>query len=584
MIVLFSIPVLADVSWVDWSDSNFAKAKKENKLVILDLQAVWCHWCHVMEETTYKDPKINATLSSHFIAVRVDQDSRPDISNKYEDYGWPATIIFNADGKELAKRSGYIPADKMTELLDQVVRHPEQALDDVTAVADEASGVNYISPALEKDMAKLIDKNYDRKLGAWDVSHKFMDARMIEYFLTQSRIHKNEKKWLKQTKQTLDAQLVLLDPVWGGVYQYSAGGTWDEPHFEKIMSVQTDNMKIYSLASTVFHDEKYLKAAKSIYGYLKSFLSSPEGVFYTSQDADLIQGEHAGEYFKLSDVERRKKGIPRIDKNIYSRENGWVIQSLLALYSGTGDKVYLDDATKAAQWIIDNRSLTYEGKTGGFRHGEKDNVGPFLNDTLSMGVAFLRLYAATGDKKWLDRAQSAARFVAAVFPNQKGDKVSGYITAISPSKILKASTESDENVQFGRFTNILYYYTGAKDFLDMAKNSMGAVSSPRIAKSIFIAPAILLFQRELNRQPVHITVVGHKDESGSLDLVKAGLSYPSFYKRVDWWDKREGPLTNSDVSYPELKKPAAFACANQSCGLPAFTAEDLLKQIARVDQ
>src|SRR5215203_1113167 len=88
------------ITWVGWTDDLFEKAKKENRLVILDLEAVWCHWCHVMEEKTYSNDKVAGLIQSRFIAVKVDQDSRPDLANKYEDYGWPATILFDSNGKE----------------------------------------------------------------------------------------------------------------------------------------------------------------------------------------------------------------------------------------------------------------------------------------------------------------------------------------------------------------------------------------------------------------------------------------------------------------------------------------------------
>src|SRR5690349_2191070 len=97
------------VEWQKWSDKIFEQAKAEKKLVLLDLGASWCHWCHVMDELTYSDADVVKILKNGYIAVHVDQDSRPDISSRYEDYGWPATIVFKWDGSELAKRSGYIP-------------------------------------------------------------------------------------------------------------------------------------------------------------------------------------------------------------------------------------------------------------------------------------------------------------------------------------------------------------------------------------------------------------------------------------------------------------------------------------------
>src|SRR5262245_49341147 len=96
------------IKWQAWSDQVFDRAKAENKIVVLDLEAVWCHWCHVMEEKTYSNPAVARLMDKEVIAVKVDQDSRPDLSNKYADYGWPATIIFNSDGTELAKRAGFI--------------------------------------------------------------------------------------------------------------------------------------------------------------------------------------------------------------------------------------------------------------------------------------------------------------------------------------------------------------------------------------------------------------------------------------------------------------------------------------------
>src|SRR5471032_2074121 len=126
-------------------------------------------------------------------------------------------------------------------------------------------------------------------------------------------------------KGALTAQLALVDPEWGGVYQYSTGGKWDEPHFEKIMEHQANNLRLFSVAFARWNDMTFLNAAVSISGYMKKFLMSPEGAFYVSQDADLIQGVHSDGFFKLKDAERRVMGIPRVDTHVYSRENGWAI-------------------------------------------------------------------------------------------------------------------------------------------------------------------------------------------------------------------------------------------------------------------
>src|ERR1700744_5527021 len=115
---------LSALRWQPWSDAAFAQARKEHKFVLLDLEAVWCHWCHVMDDVTYRDPVVTRLLQQRYVLVKVDQDSRPDISNRYEDYGWPATVVFGADGSEIVKRQGYIPPRPMSSMLQAIIDDP----------------------------------------------------------------------------------------------------------------------------------------------------------------------------------------------------------------------------------------------------------------------------------------------------------------------------------------------------------------------------------------------------------------------------------------------------------------------------
>src|SRR5260370_51916 len=115
---------------------------------------------------------------------------------------------------------------------------------------------------------------------------------------------KNDQRAEHMARQTLAEQLHLLDPAWGGVYQYSTDGDWNSPHFEKIMQMQAENLRIYSLAYAQWRDPQYLHVAQEIHRYLGTFLRSPNGPFYTSQDADLVDGKHSADYFALSDAQR----------------------------------------------------------------------------------------------------------------------------------------------------------------------------------------------------------------------------------------------------------------------------------------
>lgn len=562
------------IKWEPWSDDLFERAKRENKSVILDLEAVWCHWCHVMEEETYSEADVANLIKEHYIAVRVDQDSRPDLSNRYEDYGWPATIIFNSKGQEVAKRSGFIPPQQMLALLKEIVKDPTPGPSIEQEKPLKVASNAFLSPRVALETKRLFRVGYDVKEGGWGFSHKYLDWDSVEYCLTRAR--SGDLRAERMAKQTLKAQLQLIDPAWGGVYQYSTGGNWHEPHFEKIMSMQAENMRIYAQAYLQWPEPEFLKAMQDIHGYLKNFLTSPEGAFYTSQDADLVQGEHSAEYFNLGDAERRKLGIPRVDTNIYARENGWVINSLVAVYATTGDKQYLDEAVTAAQWIIKHRSLP----GGGFRHSESETTVPYLGDNVAMGNALLKLYMATGDRQWLKRSEEVIAFIAANFKSKDGS-IPGFATARLTDSGLQPKPQRDENVLMTRYANLLFHYTGKAEYRQLAEDGMRYLAIREIATR---RPpgGVLLADLEMAADPAHITVIGAKDDAQAALLFKSALAYPSGYKRVEWLDRREGALPNADIEYPELNKAAAFACANQRCSLPAFNPAEVRDRVEKL--
>src|SRR5438309_9599652 len=175
----------------------------------------------------------------------------------------------------------------------------------------------------------------------------------------------------RRARQTLDAAVALIDPVWGGVYQYSEAGSWTHAHFEKIISFQAQHLRQYSQAYALWKDPKYLAAARDIERYLAYFLTNPDGAFYVSQDADVDHDTDGHKYYALPDGERRKLGMPRIDKNLYARENGWAISGLVAYYNVSNDPKVLGIAERSAKWVIANRALS----NGCFRHGERDRGG-----------------------------------------------------------------------------------------------------------------------------------------------------------------------------------------------------------------
>jgi uncharacterized protein len=558
------------ITWQPWSDAVFAQAKSEGRFVLLDLGTVWCHWCHVMEEVTYRDSAVIDLVGKRYLAVRVDADARPDLSNRYEDYGWPATIVFNSDGSEIVKRRGYLPPGQMASMLQAIIDDPSPGPSVVAEAPLVPTGETALGSDRQNELRQNLIDSYDHTNRGWGTSQKFLDWDTIEFCMAQTE--RGDQTFDGMARETLAAQLNLLDPAWGGVYQYSTDGDWQHPHFEKIMQVQAEDLRIYALAYALWHDDTYLHAADRIRRYLKNFLTSPEGAFYTSQDADLIDGKHGGEYFELGDSDRRKLGTPRIDTHVYARENGWAINALAVLYAVSGERECLDDAIRAADWICAHRDLS----KGGFRHDAADPAGPYLGDTVSMGRAFLALYASTGNRDWLQKAENAVEFISENFASDLGYLTSGHLGA------LKSQPQLDENVAVVRVANLLWHYTGNEEFKKVAERAMRFVATPgAMDHRGYLVAGVLLADQEITSSPLHVTVVGQKDDSKAQELFAAVIRQPRTYKRIEWLDEREGALPNSDVGYPTLSKAAAFLCTDQACSAPVFAVDDLIEKISK---
>ena len=565
------------LNWQPWSPEVFTKARAENRLVILDLEAVWCHWCHVMEKTTYADPKVTGLLASKFVTVRVDQDADPDLSSRYGDWGWPATIIFAADGTELIKRRGYIEPKNMAALLDAVIADPTPG----PSVGEDVDVTPAASPLLSKDQrAELVQRNteaYDSKNGGWGEGLKFIDADSMDVLV--AAVEKGDADASKKARQTFDAALHLIDPEWGGIYQYSDKVDWSSPHYEKIMSYQTSGLRQYAAAYGIWKDPAYLKAANDIRRFLITKLQSPDGTFFTSQDADVDEAMHGKSFYALSASNRVKLSRePRIDTNIYARENGWAISGLTALYSVTGDAEVLHSAERTAARILETRQIY----GGGFKHGDKDRSGPYLGDTLAMGQAALDLYAATGKRQWLEVASKAGDFIAVNFKDVAGGFKTTLKSEAAVGAFLKVAKPIDEQIQATRFANKLNRYTGVALYRELAEHGARYLAAPAILDQPRYLPGVLLADSEISRDPSHITIVGHKDDATAQSLHAAALAFPALYKRLDWWDTREGPLTNPDVTYPELETAAAFVCTNKICSLPSFSTDEFAATMTRL--
>ncbi|MBK8096672.1 MAG: thioredoxin domain-containing protein [Planctomycetes bacterium] len=549
--------------WQPWGPELFARATDERRLVLLEVGTGWCHWCHVMEETTWADPEVGAEIERHFVVSKVDADARLDLATRYQDWGWPATIVFDAAGRELWKQRGYLAPGPMLQTLQRLAADPTP-LAAVVAAPSEAGGRG-LTEATRAELLDRLEALHDEEHGGFGRVHKYLDADGAEWLLSAAR--RGDRLAAERLREWLVLERRLHDPVDGGVYQYSHGGVWEHPHYERIMSRQVADLRSYALAAAAFGDDADLQTARGVAGYLRSVLLAPDGAFWASQDADRVAGTHAADWFALDAAGRAGLPAPRIDTSVYARENGWAIGGLCTLHAVSGERQPLALAVAAGERMLATRRLP----DGGFAHGDRDVGGPFLADQLAMGMALLQLFECTQEPRWLRAATEVANAIERHFsPTRRGD---GYKTAVGDG-VLAPVADRTENIALLRFALRLHHVSGAAVAQRILDHSRAQVFAEAVARQPGLPADVLLADVESRTDPEHVVVVGRRDDPAAAELFAVALRESGCWRRLEWVAPGE-PGVRGDVHLPSVEQATAFACSQGVCSAPIEAADEL---------
>jgi uncharacterized protein len=310
------------IQWHEWGDEAFAAAQRENKPMLLDIGAVWCHWCHVMDRESYDDPEVAAIVNEHFIAVKVDRDERPDIDSRYQaavsavsgQGGWPLTAFLTPDGKPFYGGTYFPPTDgygrpsfkrvlisianaykeKHGDVVEQA-KMVESAIAQAESFAGRSGRIsaNIIS-AIEKSAFKMFDPQH----GGFGQAPKFPHPSALDLLIEQySRNGDENLRNLIVTTLEHMANGGVYDQLAGGFHRYSVDERWVVPHFEKMCYDNSELLKNYVHAYQATGSEFFANVARDIIRWMDEWLSDRErGGFYASQDAD-ISLDDDGDYF-----------------------------------------------------------------------------------------------------------------------------------------------------------------------------------------------------------------------------------------------------------------------------------------------
>ena len=318
------------IDWYEWGEEAFGKARAEGKPVLLDIGAVWCHWCHVIDRESYENPQIAAIINEHFIPVKVDRDERPDVDARYQSAisaisgqgGWPLTGFLTPDGKPFYGGTYFPPDDTMgrpgfRRVLLSVAeafktRRPEvdksaSALEDAVAKAELFQGARGdFDEGVVDAILESAEGQFDETQGGFGHAPKFPHSSVIDLLL-ERQTSAGGAQLQHIAGKTLDGMAAggFHDQIGGGFHRYSVDERWCVPHFEKMSYDNSELLKNYLHGYQSLRHPRYKQVAEGLIAWVTEVLSDQaRGGFYSSQDADQTLNDD-GDYFTWTQSEVR---------------------------------------------------------------------------------------------------------------------------------------------------------------------------------------------------------------------------------------------------------------------------------------
>ncbi len=490
------------VNWYPWGEEAFGKAKAENKLLIVSIGYAACHWCHVMEHECFEDEEVAEFMNAHFVSVKVDREERPDVDQVYMNAvqliagngGWPLNVICLADGRPVYGRT-YFPKPRwllvLKEVLDFVMKNPGEAEAQAKSLTEGIRGSELIrenpQPAgFSMNDLKMIFSNWRRGIdfieGGLNRAPKFPMPVSWE-FLLQYHFLSGDADALSAVTTTLQkmADGGIYDQIGGGFARYSTDAYWKVPHFEKMLYDNAQLVSLYSKAFQATGNPNFKSVVYETLGFIKREMTSAEGAFYSSLDADSESEEGkfyvwkydelknllnkdfdlTADYFSVSKegnweqgknilyrsapmqtvadrfnltadevgkkisavreklLEERSKRIrPALDDKILTSWNALMLKGYVDAYRAFGETEFLASAVKNAEFILQNLKKQGRRLDRNFKNG-RSSINGFLDDYAFTIDAFIDLYQATFDEKWLLEALSLTSYVLEHFYDER---------------------------------------------------------------------------------------------------------------------------------------------------------------------
>ncbi len=647
------------VHWYPWGDEALAKAKAENKLLLVSIGYAACHWCHVMEHESFEDSTVAKFMNENFVAIKVDREERPDIDQVYMNAaqlitgrgGWPLNCIALPDGRPLYGGT-YFQKEQWLDMLSQVLNfaknNPDKTEEQAQALTSGIQtpefdiNVNHTTDYSVKDLDQIFQNwkgSIDYKEGGANRAPKFPLPIGYQYLLNYNHLS-NSPEALRTVNVTLKkmAHGGIYDQIGGGFARYSTDDEWKVPHFEKMLY---DNSQLVSLYATAYQQSKkplYKEVVIETLNFIERELTPVSGGFYSSLDAD-SEGEEGkfyvwtkGEfdkvlgkdsellaaYFEVTEkgnwehgnnillrteqpeklaakyqipIEELNKKVsqakvsllaarankirPGLDDKILTSWNALMLNGYVDAYRVLGKDAYLEKALKNAKFILTSMKRKDGGLNRNFKNG-KSSINAFLDDYAFTISAFVNLYQATLNEKWLNEATDLMRYANKHFSDEKTDMY--FYTSNLDAALIARKMEIADNVipssnsEMAKNLYVLGQYLYKDSYIQRAKNMLSNVAKDALANGPYYANWNIL-RTYLSKEPYEVAIVGKDSEKLRIEMdsyylpnvfLSGGKSEGSLELLKDKWVKG---------------KTTIYVCQNKVCQFPVNTVSEALKLI-----
>ncbi len=561
-----------EIDWQPWAPETFARAKILDKPILLSISAVWCHWCHVMDETSYSDDAVLAAIREKYVAIRVDNDERPDVNARYNMGGWPTTAFLAPDGMTITGAT-YLPAPEMRRALDEIAdfyaNNREQIAERAAELRDRRRSY---TPASHSDLnlemiepvTASIFESYDPEYGGFGDSMKFPQTDVHEFLLGEYRAN-GDARLLEIVANTMQhlASGGTYDRVEGGFFRYSTNRDWSVPHFEKMTEDHGGLLRVFAGLAPLVDAAWVADTMRTATAYIRAVLRDDATGFYAgSQDADEV-------YFALPLEKRRTTIAPYVDRRAYSNWTAGLASALFAVARGLDDETYARDAVVA----IDGLHERMLDASGLLQHvlapGEPPAIRGLLTDQVAYLRALLDAHEHTGEERFLTRAIALADRAHDAFEAPDGGFYDHAGLEQQIGNLTIADRPIGENGTHAESLLRLADLTGEERFHQAAERTLLLFAKTYASAGSFAATYCRALRRLLS--PARsVRIVGTPEAGAALRSAALRLGDPLLTVRT------VTPAAAAGLGLPATSG-AAYLCAGTTCGAPVTDPASLTK-------